>query len=426
MKEILKSLIIRFQENGLPQDLAQRDVNLAPFLETNNAVVISGPRRAGKTYLMFQIMAELNHPLTEIIYINFEDNVLVDFTPKNFEDILTAYKELFPEKRPVLFLDEIHNVPKWELFVRKLVDTRHKVFVTGSNAQLLSKEYATRLGGRYLEAQIFPLNFKEFLKFKNFEYDQNILYSDRRFQVLSLFEEYVNLGGFPEVTLTQNPVLKEKLIDSYFKTAFFRDIVDRFKIKDETLFEIILKKTAENVGQPFSYRSIQNKLQPLGYRVSSKTIIKYYDYAVKGFLLIPSFLKRESMVQREKERKVYFIDNGYLQTFFITANMSKKLENAVAVNLFSNGKSLFYFRNTMEIDFVLRESVPVQVSYHLSEPATLKREVNSLVKYLDYVGADVGYILTWNDSNTIEQGGKTVKILPCWYFLLNIDQFLKS
>ena len=418
MKDVLKTLILRFQETGVPDDLVPREQNLDPLLETRNAVVVTGPRRAGKTYLMFQMMSELNLPMSQIIYLNFEDNVLVDFTARNFENILTAYKELHPNKKPVLFLDEIHNIPRWELFVRKLVDNRYRVFVTGSNARLLSKEYATHLGGRYLEAKIFPLNFREFLKFKNMEVDQNILYSENRFQVLSLFEEYVNFGGFPEVTLAQDPVLKEKLIDAYYKTAFFRDIVERFKIKDETLFEIVLKKTAENIGQPFSFRSIRNKLQPLGYSVSLKTIINYFEYAVQGYLLIPSNLLRESAISREKERKMYFIDNGYLQTFYISQNMGKKLENTTAANLFFSGKSLQYFRNSMEIDFLLEDKIPLQVSYTLSEPTAFEREIQGLIRYLEYVGSNVGYIVTWNESDTVKKEGRTVEILPAWYFLL--------
>lgn len=418
MKEVLKNLILRFQESGIPDDLLPRQVNLSPFLETRNAVVITGPRGAGKTYLMFQIMKELQQPCQDYIYLNFEDNVLVDFTPNNFEDILTAYKELYPGKQPVLFLDEIHSFPQWELFVRKLVDNRYRVFITGSNARLLSKEYATVLGGRYLETEIFPLTFKEFLNFKNFQFDRNILYSERRFQMLALFEEYVNFGGFPEVTLTQNTVLKEKLINSYYQTAFFRDIVDRFKIKDETLFEILLKKTTENIGQPFSFRSVRNKLQPLGHSVSLKTIINYFDYAVRGYLLIPSGLMRESLLSREKERKMYFIDDGYLKTFFVSKNTGKKLENVVAKNLFFDGKSLQYFRNTMEIDFVLEGKIPVQVAYQLSDQTTFQREINGLMKFLQYVGHDEGYLLTWNESDAIAREGKKLKIIPTWYFLL--------
>ncbi len=421
MKDVLKELIIRFQENGIPEDFIERNVQLAPFLESKNALVISGPRRAGKTYLMFQIMKTLNVPFQNYVYLNFEDNVLIDFTPKNFEDILNAFKELYPGKKPVLFLDEIHRIPQWELFVRKLVDTKHQVFVTGSNAQLLSKEYATQLGGRYLELQVFPLSFKEFLQFKNFQYDRNILYSDQRFQLLALFEEYVEFGGFPEVVLAQNVLLKDKLIDSYFKTAFFRDVVDRYKVKDETMFEVVLKKTAENVGQPFSFRSIQNKIQALGYQVSIKTIVKYFDYATKSFLLLPSYFQRESVAKREKERKFYFIDNGYLKTFFISKNLSKKLENAVAVNLVAKGKRLQYFRNTLEIDFILDDFTPVQVAYQITSPETQKREVESLIKYLNYVNQNQGYLLTWNETATIEQDSKTIKVLPVWYFLLNLD-----
>ena len=411
-------MILRFQETGIPNDLVPRNVDLSPLLETKNAVVISGPRRAGKTYFMFQIMKALQKPIKDIVYINFEDNVLVGFLPGDFEDILRAFKELYPHSKPILFLDEVHIVPQWELFVRKLVDTRHKVFVTGSYAEPLSREYATKLGGRYLEQEIFPLSFKEFLRFKDINFDKNVLYSDHRYHILDAFEEYVTYGGFPEVTLSENPLLKEKLLDSYFKTAFFRDIVDRFKIRDGRLFEIILKKAAENVGQPFSFRSILNKAQNLGYKASLKTIVNYFELATRGYLLLPSYLKRESVVQREKERKFYFIDNGYLKTFFISANLGRLLENAVATNLYFATKSLHYFRNKMEIDFVLEKSFPVQVVYNLSDESTFRREIQALIKYLNLTGQKNGLLLTWNEANTFEEGEKRIQLLPAWYYLL--------
>jgi predicted AAA+ superfamily ATPase len=360
----------------------------------------------------------MKRPMQDYVYLNFENNVLADFTSRNFEDILIAYKELYGNRSPVLFLDEVHRIPQWELFVRKLVDTRYRVFITGSNARLLSQEYATHLGGRYLELEIFPLTFREFLQFKNISYNEHILYSDQRFEILTQFEEYLQLGGFPEIVLTQNRLLKEKLIETYFKTAFFRDIVDRFKIRDEILFEIILKKTAENIGQPFSFRSIKNKLHTLGFRVSPKTIVQYFDYAIRGYLLVPSYLRRESVVQKEKERKMYFIDNGYLGTYYLSPNRGKILENAVALNFRFNGEKLFYFRNTLEIDFVMKDEIPVQVTYDFSDETTQQREIRGLFRYLQFTGKKEGYILTWNDSAHLEQEGKQIHIVPAWYFLL--------
>ena len=115
---------------------------------------------------------------------------------------------------------------------------------------------------------------------------------------------------------------------------------------------------------------------------------------------------------------MYFIDNGYLQTFFISKNMSRKFENTIACNLFFSGKSLFYFRNAMEIDFVIEEKIPLQASYKLSEMTTLQREINGLIKFLQFAGGDVGYLLTWNESDSVEQNGKKIKIIPAWYFLL--------
>ncbi len=427
MKELLKQLILAFQERGIPEPLIDREVELSPYIKTKNAVVITGPRRAGKTYLMFQLMKALQKPIDQYVYINFEDNVLVDFTSKDFENILIAYKELYPNRKPILFLDEVHVVPKWELFVRKLVDTGYRVFITGSNAQLLSKEYATRLGGRYLELSIFPLSFKEFLKFKTISVAPNILYSEKRFEILSQFEEYLSFGGFPEIALSPSVLLKKKLIEAYYNTAFFRDIVDRFNIRDETLFEILLKKTAENVGSPFSFRSIKNKIQSLGFRVSTKTILQYFQYAIQGYLLVPSLLLRESVIKKEIERKMYFIDTGYLGTFYSTPNIGKKFENAVALNLYFNGIGLQYFRNTFEIDFVLPNKYPIQVCYELHQAETKQREIISMVKFLNYINHPTGYLLSWNEHETITIEGKRIVIIPAWYFLLfNLPELLNE
>lgn len=418
MKNTLKQLILRFQERGLPNDLRPRAKDLTPFLQTNNAVVITGPRRAGKTYLLFQFMQGAGCSRKQIVYINFEDNVLVDFTHKNFQDLMNAYQELYPGETPFFFLDEIHEVPQWERFVRTLVDNRYRVFVTGSNARLLSKEYATLLGGRYLELELYPLSFREFLSFKDVNGLENILYSERRFEILALFEEYLNYGGFPEVVLTQDIRLKEKIIDAYFKTAFFKDIIERFRIRDEALFEVILKKTSENLGKPFSFRSVANKVKQLGHSASTKTIVHYLQCAIHGYLLRASFLKRESVLRRESERKFYFIDNGYLNTFFVSPNFGKKLENVIAVALTIQGKKLFYYRNQTEIDFILEDGMPLQVCQDISHQETLQRELKSLKKYLTQTGLGEGLILSWNETDTVTIENKTIRIIPAWYFLL--------
>jgi len=424
MKEILKNLILRFQESGIPRDLIHRDLDLEPYLHTYNAVVIAGPRRAGKTYLLFQFMATMMRDLREIIYLNFEDNVLVDFTFSDLEQILVAYQELYPGRKPSLFLDEVHNIPRWELFVRKLVDRKYRVFVTGSNAELLSKEYATKLGGRYLELEVFPLSFKEFLKFKKVTYDEKVLYSDVAYQLLALFREYIDYGGFPEVVLAQDPVLKEKLIEAYFRTATYRDVLRRYKIKDEVGFEIVLKKTAENIGKPFSFRSVVKKLRPLGYHLGTQTIINYYDYAVKGYLLFPASQWRESMLKRESERKMYFVDNGYLRTFLVTENLSKKFENTVARYFYFDKKKLYYFRSACEIDILAGDMAPIQVSYSLSSPEAEEREIKCLWKYLDLTDSSAGYILTWNERRTIRRGDKRIYVLPFWYIsLFGLENF---
>ncbi len=412
MKETLKGLLIEFHENGLPSDLIRRDIDLTAYIPMKVAKVIVGPRRAGKTYLLYQIMKDLGRDITDYVYLNFEDNRLIGFTYNNFEDILEAYGELYPNKKPILFLDEIHNIEKWELFVRRLVDNGYEVYLTGSNAHLLSREYATKLGGRYIEITLLPLSFREFLTFKGYRVKKHVQYSKERFTLLKYFEEYLNYGGFPAIALLNEK--RDELLRQYLDSIIYRDVISRFNVEDERVLDLFLKKLSENVTNPYSFNSIVRKLKVLGIKTNVKTLSNYYEHLKEVFLILHSSLDRESILKKEMERKSYFVDNGLLKLFYIGENREKLLENVVAIELFRKKGKLKYYRNGYEIDFV--EPV-IQVSWELNEN-NRDREINALLKYMKMKNLKEGYILTYNQREEIKVDDFTIKVLPVWQWML--------
>ncbi|MCD6549180.1 ATP-binding protein [Candidatus Micrarchaeota archaeon] len=418
MREVIKTIIKEFHDDGLPKDVVQRDFD-RHLICLKLAKIIVGPRRAGKTYLLFQIMRELmskGYEIEDFIYINFEDNRLIDFTYRNFEDILEGYREMYPSKKPILFLDEIHNVDKWEFFVRRLVDKKYSVYLTGSNAHLFSKEYATKLGGRYVEIKLYPASFKEFLRFKGMKVKKGWIYSKDRFKIIKFFDEFLKYGGFPEV-INLDKKSKEIVLKQYLDTVLYRDVISRYNVEDSKLLEFLIKKLAENVTNPFSFSSIVRKLKAIHYKTNVKTLSKYYSYLTDSFLIINTPLLRDSLLKREMERKTYFVDNGYLHQFYIKENKDKLLENMIAVHLLRERGRIYYLRNGYEIDFVDSSYPPIQVTYELNED-NREREVRPLLRYMEKHGIKKGYIITYNQEETIKDGNKKIQVLPAYKFLL--------
>jgi predicted AAA+ superfamily ATPase len=241
LKEKFKIIIKEFHETPLP-DLIKRDgIFDLTVLDSsvNKVITIIGPRRAGKTFLLFQIIKELlgkNIGITDILYINFEDERITPLKGEMLQAILDAYLELYPKReKPLVFLDEIQNVPGWDRFVRRINDQRFKVFVTGSNSRMLGREIATSLRGRTLTHEVFPFSFREFVQCHGVKIEPDLPYSKLRHRVAQLYEEYFFSGGYPEVSLLEDRSLKGRILQDYFNTIFYRDLVERYAVKNTDL-----------------------------------------------------------------------------------------------------------------------------------------------------------------------------------------------
>ena len=280
--EELKKIIKEYQDFAQNVKLMQRKFK---FEQYGNYVFV-GVRRAGKSYLMFQRIQELlksGIKKEEILYINFEDDRLINFKTEDFENLKNAYHQLYDFK-PIFFLDEIQTIEGWEKFVRRLADQKYTVYVTGSNAKMLSSEIMTTLGGRFLIKDVYPFSLKEFLEYndvrineENWIYDNKILTD-----VARKTEVYFYYGGFPELNIYED---KRQWLSSLYQKIFFGDLISRYAVKNPNILRIMIGKVAESVMQPISCNRISNILASTGNKISINTVIQYFTYLKETLLM---------------------------------------------------------------------------------------------------------------------------------------------
>ncbi len=418
-QELIKQIIGENQEFVQNVKLLQR-----PFkFEDNGNYVFLGIRRAGKSYLMFQRIHELmkrGTDIEEILYLNFEDERFIGLKSEDLDEIKRVYEETF-SSRPIFFLDEIQIVPGWEKFVRRLADKNYRVFVTGSNAKMLSSEIATTLGGRFLIQNVYPFSFREFLKFEGFELKSNWLYTPgTRSGVVRSFDTYFYNGGFPELLSFEG---KRSWLSGLYQKIFFGDLVARYSLRNSDSMRLLVKKLAESVMQPSSYNRLKNIVSSAGESVGVRTIIDYVGYLQETWLIFSLENYAARFAERESNRKYYFIDNGILNLFIFRPE-TLLLENLVAITLHRQfGEKVYFYNQHIEVDFYIpEESWLIQVSYNISDVQTFEREVNGIVKAAKFLNAERLQIVTRNDERVIEKDGLSIEVLPIWKWLIQIGK----
>ncbi len=388
--------------------------------------VFVGVRRAGKSFLLYQKMQQMlatGQDWSEMLYLNFEDDRLTQFEVSDFSLILEAHTEMYG-KRPMLFLDEIQNVNGWEKFARRLADAKYSVWITGSNAKMLSSEVMTTLGGRYLSMEVYPYNFKEFLDVERISYDDiSLLATESRAAVLRAWHEYLCWGGLPE---SVNLAVKRNYLSSTFQKIYLGDISSRNKIASPLLLRLLLKKLAESVCQPVSYNRLAHILSSVSGKITMPTVSKYIEYSESAWLILR--LRNVSAPFAEKETfcKYYFIDNGVLNLFLLGGE-TILLENVVALALFrkyghdSANERVFFYNEKVEVDFyVPDDELAIQVSYSMTQSQeTFEREVNALKKLPNVLPCRHRLILTNDEYGKVEDENGTIEIIPVWGWLLS-------
>lgn len=413
-KDSIKYLISYYQDfvSGITFEMRQYE------LEPSANYVFVGLRRAGKSYLMYQHIHSLlaaGHSIEEILYFNFEDDRIDIFNVSELDLIKTCYEEMYGH-RPIFFLDEIQNIKGWEKFARRLADTGYRVYITGSNAKMLSSEIATTLGGRYLIKNVYPFSFNEYLSFRKVDMaDKNAIYKYRS-GIMRSFEEYFYGGGLPETLLMKD---KRSWISSLFNKIFFGDLVARHQIRNDFALKLMIRKLAESVKQPTSYNRIANIVSTAGKKISVDTVIDYIAYLRESWLILPFENLSARLSERESNKKYYFVDNGLLGLFLIDANTSL-LENIVAISLRKQYEdNVFFYNKNIEVDFVVPDDgLAIQVAYSLADPTTEKRETDALMKFNAIMPMRQLIIITKDEEMVIEKDGTVINVLPVWKWLL--------
>src|SRR3989344_4803403 len=426
-----KEVIINWMEFKIPV-LHRRSHNIS--LESDFIITISGPRRAGKTFICFQIIEELikkGVSRNNILYINFEDNKLIGADSNDLEKLLEAYFEIYnldKNKKIYLFLDEIQTVKNWDSWIRKIhdINKRIKLILTGSSSKLLSKEISTVLRGRVLNKEIFPLSFKEIVLWKGLKYDFKILfYSKDKIEIKKLFNNFIQDGGYPAVTYQK--VNREEVLQSYYESMIFKDIVERYKIEDVKKIKMLANLLLESTSKDISYSKLANKLKSIGMNTSKNTIIEFLSYFEDAYLFFQNLKYEYSQgKQLGSIKKVYFIDNGMLNTisFKFSKDTGKLLENLIFLELRRRNKKIFYNRDNYECDFIIQEKEKVvqviQVAENLN-PDNEKREVEGVLEAMKKFKLKEGFIITLDEERDIEVEDKNIHVLPVWKWLLTAN-----
>ena len=413
-KDTIKLLIAEYQQKVIEVSLQKRPYNLEDKLN----YVFVGLRRVGKSYLMFQQIRHLldtGHSPDEILYFNFEDDRITSFVIEDLDRIKVCYEEMYDSK-PIFFLDEIQLIDQWERFARRLADQGYRVYVTGSNAKMLSSEIATTLGGRYIIQHVYPYSFQEYLTSMgiNLE-DRNFMYNYRS-EIVKFYESYFRFGGLPEQTQL---VDKRGWLSSLYQKIFFGDLITRYQVRNDFALRVLIRKLAENVKQPISFNRLANIVSSSGKRISTDTAIDYLGYLKESWLIFPIENICAKLAEKESNKKYYFIDNGILNLFLVDP-ITSLLENQVAIHMRRlYGDDVYFYQHGIEVDFyILEEEMAIQVSYRLQDLETRKREVNALIKMSKQIHIKKMMIITKDEEETIVQDGLSIDVIPAWKWIL--------
>jgi len=394
--------------------LIDRTIDLTKYINTSQIVVITGVRRSGKSSLLYLISKRMKLKEQDYCYLNLDDERI----PQDIsilEDVYSLHRKMY-QNEPVFFFDEVQNIKGWERFVNRLYEKGAKVFVTGSNATLLSSEISTSLTGRNKTLELLPFSFEEYLRFKKANIDINRLDSDAKALLMAHFDSFIKTGGFPLVVKEDDT----ELLDTYFKDILYRDIIARYRVTQVEEIKQIGTYFAANVAKLFSISTLQ-KITGIKSTASINDYLHYYaqsflyyfirkfDYSVKKQILNP--------------RKVYAVDQGLAKRigFNFSENKGRILENIVFLQLLRQKAEVFYFSHKNECDFVIKQGVDVtkaiQVCYTLSHD-NYDREVNGLSEAVNEFNLPGGLLLVYDSAIKQEYLPENIELVNVWRWLM--------
>ncbi|MBW1922074.1 MAG: ATP-binding protein [Deltaproteobacteria bacterium] len=430
-KEALLAVVAEWLEEGEIPPLVSRNRHTMNPENLEHILAVVGPRRAGKTYFMYQLIQSLlqggRHKKEDILFIDFEDYRLGGFTGDDMDELLAAFHQLAGQYPRFLFFDEVHNLPGWNRVLRTLHNRRRfKIIVSGSNSKLLGREIATELRGRYDDLLMLPFSFREYLRYRGISFTLSSLRTAARGKIMAAFDDYIRHGGFPEVVMAGNKAQQRKLLQNYFKTIFYRDILERYNIKARYVLDALMNDFLETYSDIFSITRFEKHLKGNGLPGSKRTISNYLHYLQEAFFIIVndkfSFSPRRRIMN---PKKIYLTDTGFAALGRPFAeNRGRILENVIAIELFRREMELYYFKDRNECDFIVKKGTrpthAIQVCWELTR-LNEKREIAGLREALESLDLPSGIILTYAQEGKHEISDRRVPVLPVWKWLLTDD-----
>ena len=428
-KEAFKRVIVESQGIGLK--IVSRDVRLPTGLK--KVITLYGPRRSGKTYLFYQTMRELEKagvPAKKMLYINFEDERILPFSKDDWEILLEAFFELYPEnvgQKSYLFLDEAQEAPYWDKFVRRMSEKNEfRIFLTGSSSKLLSKEIATSLRGRTISFFLTPYSFREALSARGLKTQANFEHSGQRHLIKKEFSSYLKFGGFPETIEEEDPI-KIRILQEYFELVFYRDIVERHKVRNYALMKELMRYLVNNFASLFSIMGYYNLLKSSGQKTGKDTLCEYVSWLEDvNFVKFVQFYDYSIKRRAVNPKKIYCIDTGLITAVApqFSENKGRYLENAVYLELLRRGKEVFYWKDGAgrEVDFlVAQRGKPkqlIQATVSIEDNKVKERELAPLLSAAERFKIDDCLILTGDQRAELSAGRLKIKVRPVWSWLL--------
>ncbi|BFI73387.1 hypothetical protein YN1_3740 [Nanoarchaeota archaeon] len=430
MEDVIGGIVKEYLE--MKKDIFKRELELEPI--ENKSISIIGPRRSGKTYLLLYYFQKYREEGKNVIFFSFDDDRIYPPSLETFQTLIRVSKNIYTEGKIYYFLDEIQEVENWELGVKRLIEKEDSyVFITGSSSKLLSKEIATQLRGRTITYELFPFSFKEVIQFEGIKIDK--YFTERELEKIKrILKEILFIGSFPEVIVNKDKY--EEILKEYYNVMLFRDIIERWGIKNIKALKLFLKLVINNFSNKFSINRIEKYMQNLGIKISRNTLYNYLEYLSDAYIVF--YLKKFSYSLREIEQsipKIYPIDNGLINvsSYSLSENIGRLMENFVFLSLrrkYKENENIFYFENNnYEIDFLIKEgnriTKLINVSYVNNFDEIDKREIRSLIHSYDLFKEHNPelIIITWDyeDEKEISWFNKKgrIKFIPLYKWLLN-------
>ena len=416
MKDLLKQIILEQQEILHAQNKRYVQRYIADeWLQTSEILIISGIRRCGKSVLMQQIRDRL---VEKDFFFNFDDERLANFKLDDFQKLQECFVELFGEQHTYYF-DEIQNIEGWERFVRRLYNAGNKIVITGSNARMLSRELGTHLTGRYIQVEIYPFSFQEYLAMNEIPVNAKTLYTTTgRATMVKSFVKYMECGGFPKF-LQDGSV---SYLTSLYESIIYRDILTRNGLTNEKEMLELMFYLASNATKRVTYSSL-GKVVGIQH---PDTIKNYLEYIQQTYLISQLFRYDPSVKkQMMSPKKIYFVDNAIIKRigFNTTENNGVFLENLVFIELKRRGWDVYYYADKKECDFIVRKGLHIsdayQVTLKMDSPQTREREIAGVREAMQAYSLSKGYILTFEGKETINfDDGTIVEVVPVWEWIL--------